>query len=196
MQKLGYGAISKDGDINLYKFGMIHTPRTDQAFNEFINEGIHHISTEFPRLLMFTEPDVIVSELVPPGKLGSNSELVVAAVTVCKVIAYQWGIEWRDIADSTWKATVVGRRDATKAQTRNAVFSHFPAMVDQHKLLKKEQKADGLKPEGFPADITDAIAIGIAGTIIYDIDSEAQKRSGTEGEREAQDSPRSIPALL
>src|SRR4029077_17777465 len=106
--------------------------------------------------------------------------------------AFQWGIEWRDISDSTWKARVVGRRDATKAQTRNAVFSHFPALADQHKLLKKEQKADGLKAEGFPADITDAIAIGIAGTLIYDIDEEAQKRSGIEGEREAQDSPRSV----
>ena len=195
MQKLGYGAVSTDKEeLNLYKFGMIHTPRTDQAYNEFLNEGIRHITTEFPRILMYTEPDVIVAELVPPGRLGSNSELVVAAITVCKVIAFQWGIEWRDIADSTWKAKVVGRREATKAQTRNTVFSYFPNMADQHKLLKKQQKADGLKAEGFPADITDAIAVSIAGTIIYDI--EAQERTGTESEREAQDSTRSVPALL
>jgi Holliday junction resolvasome RuvABC endonuclease subunit len=194
MERLGYGVVSLNDDLELINFGMINTPRTDQEYNQFLNEGIIHIANEFPKLLMVTEPDIILAEYVPPGKLGTRNELTAVSVAVCRVIAHQWGIEWRGIADSTWKSKVVGKRDATKAQTRNAVFSHFPTMADQHKLLKKQQKAEGLKPDGFPADVTDGIAIAIAGTMIYDI--ETQERSGIESERETQDSARSLPALL
>lgn len=168
MTRLGYSAIEKEEELNLYKFGMINTPRTSQTYNEFLNEGIEHISSEFPRVLMLSTPDIIVAETVPVGKLGSNSELVVASITVCKVLAYQWGIPWYDIAANTWQSKVVGSGiKVTKAKTRNAAFAYFPALVGQHKQLKKEQKEAGDKPEGFPPDVTDAIAVSIAGHIIY-----------------------------
>lgn len=194
MERLGYGVVSSEGDLELIKFGMINTPRTNQDYNEYLNEGIIHITNEFPKILALTEPDLILAEYVPPGKLGTRSELTAVSSAVCRMIAHQWGIEWRGIADSTWKSKVVGKRDATKAQTRNAVFSHFPSMADQHKLLKKQQKAEGLKPDGFPADVTDGIAIAIAGTMIYDI--ETQECTGAEGEREAQDTAGSVSSLL
>lgn len=171
MIRLGYGAVDTD-PLTLLKFGMIHTPRTDQTFNTFLNEGIEHITNEFPRVLMFTEPDIIFAETVPPGRLGSNSELVISAITVCKVIAFQFGIPWINIAESTWKKEFLGRKDSTKAQTRNAVFAKFPEMELQHKELKKEQKQEGLKAEGFPPDITDAIGVAVAGTIINNDNNE------------------------
>lgn len=173
MTRLGYGAVERKDSLILNKFGMIHTPRTDQKFNQFLNEGIEHITSEFPRVLMFTEPDIIYAELVPPGRLGSNSELVVAAITCCKVVAFQFGIPWIDIAESTWKSTFTGSKDSTKAKTRNAVFAKFPDMEAQHKALKKEQKEEGEKAEGFPPDITDAIGVAIAGTMINDSNEEA-----------------------
>lgn len=167
MIRLGYAAINTD-PLALSKFGMIHTPRTDQTFNVFLNEGIEHITNEFPRVLMFTEPDSIYAETVPPGRLGSNSELVMSAITVCKVIAFQFGIPWTNVAESTWKSKVVGTKDSSKAKTRNAVFARFPELEPQHKALKLEQKAEGEKVEGFPPDITDAIGVAIAGTMVYD----------------------------
>lgn len=155
-------------ELNLFKFGLIYTPRTNQTYNEFLNEGIEHITTEFPRVLMLTTPDLIVSETVPVGKLGSNSELVVASITVCKVVAFQWGIEWQDMAANSWHKTVLGEGiKATKARVRNAVFAEFPLLAEQHKLLKKEQKEAGDKPEGFLPDVTDAIGIALAGIQIY-----------------------------
>ena len=168
MNRLGYAGTENETELNLYKFGMIHTPRAAQTFNQYLNEGIENIATEFPRVLMFTTPDIIVAETVPVGKLGSNSELVVASITVCKTIAFQWGIPWYDVAANTWQSKVVGQGvKVTKAKTRNATFAYFPALAEQHKLLKKEQKDEGEKAEGFPPDVTDAIAISIAGHIIY-----------------------------
>lgn len=173
MIHLGYGAIEQKESLTLTRFGMIHTPRTDQKFNEFLNEGIEHITSEFPRVLMFTEPDVIYAELVPPGRLGSNSELVASAITVCKVVAFQFGIPWHDIAESTWKSKFVGTKDSSKAKTRNAVFAKFPEMELQHKALKAEQKAEGEKAEGFLPDITDAIGVALAAGIIINDSNEA-----------------------
>lgn len=175
MQRLGYGAVTVEESLDLLRFGMIQTPRTYQKHNEFLNEGIENITNEFPRVIMLTEPDVIVAETVPSGKLGSNSELVVASITVCKVIAFQFGIPWHDIAANTWKSKVVGDRNATKARTRNTVFAYFPRMEEQHKELKKNQKAADEKAEGFPADVTDAVAMAIAGIMVYGDSSETEK---------------------
>lgn len=182
MQKLGFGVVAGNPS-ELYKFGLIHTPRTDQTFNDFLDEGIAHITSEFPRVLGLAEPDIIVSEMVPPGKLGSNSELVLASITVCKTIANQFGLPWYNIAAATWMSEVVGIRNSTKAKTRNAVFSYFPALADKHARIKKEQKAEGEKAEGLPADVTDAIAIALAGNKLYG--QQATKQDEPVREREA-----------
>jgi Holliday junction resolvasome RuvABC endonuclease subunit len=174
MIRLGYGSVEKKKALELNKFGMIHTPRSDQKFYPFLNEGIEHITNEFPRVLMLTQPDVIYAETVPTGKLGSNSELVIASITVCKTIAFQWGIPFVDLAANTWKSKLCDDKAATKAKTRNTVFAHFPQMAEQHKALKKEQKESGDKAEGFPPDVTDAVAIAIVGSMVYE-DNEAEK---------------------
>jgi Holliday junction resolvasome RuvABC endonuclease subunit len=173
MERLGFGAVKFDGEMELLKWGMIQTPRYGQKFNEYLNEGIINIADLFPKVVMQTDPDVIFAEIVPVGKLGSNSELVVASITVCKVIAHQYGIPWFDIAANSWHTELLGEGvKSTKAKVRNAVFYHFPPMADKHKKLKEEQKNEGDKAEGFAPDITDAIGIAIVGTQrINDTDS-------------------------
>lgn len=169
MERLGFGAIINDEELTLHKWGMIQTPRYGQKFNEYLNEGIINITDMFPRVLMESDPDIIFAEIVPVGKLGSNSELVVASISVCKVIAHQWGIEWRDIAANTWQSKLLGEGvKSTKVKVRNAVFYHFPQMADKHKKLKNEQKREGDKAEGFAPDITDAIGIAIVGKTLVD----------------------------
>lgn len=86
--RLGIGALEfKDGDISLITYGLISNPRGQESYNDFLNTGIHQIATDFPRLLDIIQPHIIVAETVPPGRLGSNSDSVMAAITVCKVIA-------------------------------------------------------------------------------------------------------------
>jgi crossover junction endodeoxyribonuclease RuvC len=164
--RLGWGSVSVEEDeLSLGLCGLIAHPRdTEAPFNQYLNEGILQITEQFPVVLACVQPDYIYAELVPAGRLGSRSELVVAAVTACKVIAFQWGIDWHDIAANTVKKVVTGDGVATKARVRNAVLDVFPAIVANHKKAKAEQKAAGdTRPEGIAQDVFDAIAISIAG---------------------------------
>lgn len=165
LAKLGWGSVSLEGeDLALGLSGLIAHPREDSPFNQYLNEGILQITEKFPVILSCVRPDVIYGEIVPSGRLGSRSELVVASITACKVIAFQWGIEWRDIAANTVKKVVTGDGTATKARVRNAVLEVFPNIEENHKKMKKEQKEAGVKrPEGIPQDTFDAIAIALAG---------------------------------
>lgn len=171
--RLGWGSVTvQDDEISLGLCGLISHPREDTLFNEYLNEGIQQITEKFPVILSYVSPDVIYSETVPAGRLGSRSELVVAAVTACKVIAFQWGIEWRDIAANSVKVEVAEHGKATKAQVRNAILSAFPEIQANHKKAKQEQKEQGDKrPVGLPQDVFDGIAVAVAGAKRYGSDS-------------------------
>lgn len=163
--RLGLGVVDLDGTkISLVTHGLIYNPRESQmAFNDHLNAGILRITTDFPRFLDLTRPDVIYGETIPAGRLGSNDSLVIAAVTTCKVIAFQFGIEWHDIAASTVKKELTGDGRATKTVVRDTVFGLFPVVEERHALLKQEQKDHGEKPTGLPQDVFDGIAIATVG---------------------------------
>jgi len=158
--RLGIGALEyKDDGITLVTYGLISNPRGSESYNEFLTAGIHQICGDFPRLLDLVQPHKIVAETVPPGRLGSNSDSVMAAITVCKVIAYQFGIPWNNIAASTVKKSVTGDSQASKAVIKNAVLGKFETIKARHAELKKEQKIEGVKASGLPQDVFDAVAI-------------------------------------
>lgn len=161
MARLGIGALEfKDDQISLITYGMISNPRDKNAtYNDFLNAGIYQIVNDFPRLLDVIAPHIVVAELVPPGRLGSNSDSVMAAITTCKVIAYQFGIPWNNIAASTVKKAMTGDAKATKAKIRNRVLDEFDLIKARHAELKREQKEEGEKPVGLPQDVFDAIAV-------------------------------------
>lgn len=169
MQKFGYGSVTLIGDeIELGLSGMIAHPRdTNVPFNEYLDEGIAQIADQFPVMLSIVKPTFIVAETVPTGRLGSRSELVVAAITSAKVIAHQWGIPWHNMGANTIKKLIAGDGNATKAGVRNAVIDFFPILGERHKTAKKEQKSEGEKPEGIPQDVFDGIAIAISGAKVY-----------------------------
>jgi Holliday junction resolvasome RuvABC endonuclease subunit len=164
MIRLGLGVIeNKEGQNGLVTYGVIYNPQdADTSWNDWINSGVYRIVTDFPRFLDVVRPNVIVSELVPPGRLGSNSDSVMAAITTCKVIAYQFGIPWNGIAASTVKKSITGNHKATKAQIRNQIMAEYEVMKSRHATLKKEQKASGEKMEGLPQDAFDGVAIALA----------------------------------
>jgi Holliday junction resolvasome RuvABC endonuclease subunit len=168
MTRLGIAVVAREGeDLKLRAAGLIAHPQELPAFNAHLNAGIHQLVEQFPRALGIYEPDYIASETIPAGRLGANSELVVAAVTSCKVIAYQFGIPWYDIAANTVKKQVTGSGKATKTQVRKVVFSTFPELELKHQHEKKLQKEAGERADGLPFDVTDAVAMALAGIIKY-----------------------------
>lgn len=171
MVRLGLGAVKIDqGNIDIVTYGMISNYRdSDEKFNVFLNRGITQIADQFPRFLGMVNPDLIASETIPAGKLGSSSSQVIAAVTACKVIAFQFGIEWRDIGASTVKKELTGDGKASKTLVRNAVLDLYPSVAQQHKQLKAQQKEAGeTKRPGLPQDVFDGIAVAIIGAKLYE----------------------------
>jgi len=132
-----------------------------------LNEGIANLCEQFPQVLHRTKPDFIVAEIIPVGRLGSNTELNVAAITVCKVIAWQWGIDWFEVAANSVKKIVTGDGRATKAKVKHCVVEKFPELVEQNDTHKKQQKAEGKKAEGFPQDLYDAVAVSLSGLLTH-----------------------------
>lgn len=169
MTNFGWGSVKVDDEeISLGLCGMISHPRDDATpYNEYLDAGIAQVCEQFPVILSLVQPDFIVAEYVPPGKLGSRSELVVAAATAAKVIAFQWGIEWIGMGASSWKKNVIGDSTATKATIRNSMINAFPSLGERHASQKKEQKSKGEKVVGIPQDVFDAVAISIAGARLY-----------------------------
>ena len=176
--RLGLGALDHtDDQTTLITYGLIANPRGQESYNDFIDSGIHQIVNDFPRLLDLVQPHIIVAEMVPPGRLGSNSDSVMAAITTCKVIAYQFGIPWSRIAASTVKKQITGDAKASKAKIKNAVMDEFGTIKARHAELKREQKLEGVKASGLPADVFDAIAIAWT-----HIQQEKQKKHDTEAD--------------
>jgi len=162
MERLGFGLIDTD-PFELTNMGVIPHPKDSLlSYNEWLNKGISHITEQFPRLLMIYDPQEIAAEIVPVGKLGSRSESTVAAITVCKTLAFAYGISWTDYGANTVKDVVADDGKATKAQVRNAILKLFPEWQERHKDEKQRQKRDGMKrPPGIPQDAFDGGAIAL-----------------------------------
>lgn len=170
MVRFGWGSIVLDSEnqIELGLSGLIGHPRdTDVPFNAYLDEGIAQITDQFPVILSILQPAFIVAEQVPTGRLGSRSELVVAAITTAKVIAHQWGITWYNVGANTVKKQIAGDGKATKARVRNSVVELFPSLGEKHKAAKAEQKKNGEKPDGIPQDVFDSVAIAITGAKMH-----------------------------
>lgn len=169
-KRLGFALVQHNAknEIILGESGVVfHDNENNLAFNAYLNEGIANLCEQFPQILHRAKPDCIVAEIIPVGRLGSNTELNVAAVTVCKVIAWQWGIDWHDIAANSVKKQVTGDGRATKAKVKYCITERFPTLVKQNEDFKKQQKAEGKKAEGYPQDLYDAVAVGWSGLLTY-----------------------------
>lgn len=165
MRRLGLAVVefNPNGKLTLLTHGLIHNPRDTSSYGEYLNNSIEEILVDFSRFLGLTNPDIIVSERVPPGKLKASSELVFSAITVCKVLAFQWNIPWYDLAANTIKLSITGDGQASKAKVKNAVTSRFPKLAEHHKKLREDQKKEGVKVVGLYQDVYDAVATALCG---------------------------------
>jgi Holliday junction resolvasome RuvABC endonuclease subunit len=169
MVRLGLAAVRPiDNGEELITHGLIYHPRGSEPFNEYLETGIIQIVDSFPRFIDLVRPDLIVSEYIPAGKLGSSDSQVIAAVTTCRVIAYQFGIDWKNIGANTVKKELTGDYRASKTLVRNTVLDLFPTVAQRHQEMKLEQKAAGDKKRpGLPQDVFDALAVAVVGTRLY-----------------------------
>lgn len=165
MVRLGLGAVTYDkGSIDLLTYGLIGNPRGEEKFNDFLTIGITQIVNDFPKFLDLTRPDVIVSETIPAGKLGSSDSQVIAAVTTCHVIAIQWGIPWINVGANTVKKNLTEDYRASKTLVRNTILDMFPTVAVRHAEVKLQQKEAGEKKRpGLPQDVFDALAVAVVG---------------------------------
>lgn len=161
---MGFGVVDfEEGEtISIAHLGYFHIPRNGQTFNEYLNGAIAALTENFPRLLQNYEPNMVASEIVPVGKLGSNTELVVAGITTIKTICFQFGIEWKDIAANTVKKIMTGDGRATKATVQSTLCSLYPSLKKKHLEIKGEQKVKGEKAQGLPPDVFDGLAVALA----------------------------------
>jgi crossover junction endodeoxyribonuclease RuvC len=160
---LGFGVLSTD-PYALTNMGIIpNIPDPLLKYNENLNNGIRHIAEQFQRILMIYDPREIAAEIVPVGKLGSRSESTVAAITVCKTLAFTYGLPWNDYGANTVKKTVTEDGNASKARVRNAILEMFPDWKEKHQSEKdKQRREEGMKrPPGIPQDAFDGSAIAV-----------------------------------
>jgi len=158
-ERLGFGVVAEE-PLELPTMGVISYEIDPLlTFNQNLNAAISNICDSFPRIIQVYTPNEVAAEIVPSGKLGSKSELVVASITVCKVICYQWGIPWTDYGANTIKDTLTGDGLATKAQVRNAILDLYPEWQTKFKEAKQAERRQGVKrPVGIPQDAFDGAA--------------------------------------
>lgn len=183
MVRLGLGAVAiQNGDLDLITYGLISNSRNDDAFNAFLTRGITQIANDFPRFIDLVRPDVIFSETIPVGKLGSSDSQVVAAVTTCHVLAIQFGIEWRNIAANTVKKELTGDYRASKTLVRNTILDMFPDKIAlRHAEEKRAQKEAGEKKRpGLPQDVFDAVAVATIGARIVNGKNQEEAMQGMQ----------------
>lgn len=160
--------LKKDGIVSLnHAEVLFHENENNLKFNQYLNEGIYQLCDRFPLLLHTHRPDFIISEIIPVGRLGANTELNVAAITVCKTISWQWGLDWFDIAANTVKKIVTTDGRASKAKVKHEVVARFPHLETMNDELKKQQKLEGLSATGLAQDLYDAVAIAVAGAELH-----------------------------
>lgn len=166
-ERLGFAVVDTEPELTLATMGIIPNPwdytLEHQKFNENMNRGIKNTADQFHRILMIYDPKIIAAEIVPVGKLGSKSELVIAAITVCKTIAYLYGISWTDYGANTIKKEIADDGTATKARVRNAILELFPEWKTKHQDEKRKQKKENSmkRPPGILQDAFDGAAIAV-----------------------------------
>lgn len=177
MVRLGLGAVTTNlKEIDLITYGLVNNPRGLEKFNDFLTEGITQLTDNFPRFIDLVKPDVIFSETIPAGKLGSSDSQVIAAVTTCHVIAVQFGIPWRNIGANTIKKELTGNYRANKTLVRNTILDLYPSIATRHAEVKAEQKAAGeTKRPGLPQDVFDAVAVAWVGASIINGEHETKE---------------------
>ena len=155
-KRLGYAIFDKNA--KLINHG-VRSPRDrgkDEKYQAYLNTGLHDMYHWFDQLIEDNKITHIIAEIIPPisnkGNFGISPQLplVISVIAVCKIMAYEDEIEWKDISARSVKNMIVGDSSASKAVVRRAVLSAYPQIQRERKL------------GDIPFDETNAISIGMS----------------------------------
>lgn len=157
-EHLGWASIGSENNSPYYHMsGIIHLPRGAQAFQEYRLEITHTLAVWIPTLVDLTEPEFVVSEIIPPMGFNNSvqSYLANVAITVVHATILNMGLsDIRQISATSVKSQIAigGKgKKRTKVNVRNGVLKLFPELEARRKEWSRA-----------PWDEVDAIAIGAA----------------------------------
>lgn len=137
--------------------GIIEMPRKDQVFQEYRLEISRTLCYWIPTLIDLTEPEFVVSEIIPPMGFNNSvqSYLANVAITVVHaVVLCRDNLPLKQVgATSVQSQIAVGKKTkkTSKVQVRNGVLELLPELT--HRKTEWSRS---------PWDEVDAIAIGLA----------------------------------
>jgi len=141
--RTGWAAVeSKDGDYRLLATGLIAPPAVSDL-SQRLAEGF----VEFSAVLGEVEPDAVVMEDIFSAPQHPRAALLMAHMRgVLCLAAGQRGLRVDPMTATTVKQRVTGNGHASKVQVREMVF-----------------RLCGIRDGAMRADVTDAIALAVAG---------------------------------
>jgi len=155
-KRFGYAVFDKNAELVTHG---VRSPRErgeDEKYQEYLNTGLYDMYHWFNDLLETQEVTHIVAEIIPPisnkGNFSISPQLplVISVIAVCKIMAYEDEIVWKDVSARSAKTLLVGDSSASKAVIRRAVLEQYPEIQQKRKL------------SDIPFDETDAICIGMS----------------------------------
>lgn len=145
----------KAGKIQYLTSGILGLER-DINYQSYRLRLIEYWVTQTKRLIYDYDPDVVVSEIVPPrgGSIPAviNRQLALSVITTMQAIAYDFGLEIYQLGATTVKKAIGGEGMASKVKVRNGVLSRLPEL--EHRRPEWTGKEAVF-------DEVDAIAIGL-----------------------------------
>jgi Holliday junction resolvasome RuvABC endonuclease subunit len=157
-ENLGWASVGREGSSPYYHLsGVLHLHKNESGltFQNYRLELTRELNNSIPALIELTDPEQIVTEIIPPVGFNNpvQSYLANVAATVIHVVALDYGLPIYQIGATTvHKRIAIGvkGRKVTKVQVRNGVFRLLPELEDRKKEWTKR------------FDEPDAIAIALS----------------------------------
>lgn len=155
-KRFGYAIFDENAELITHGVRSPREREKDEKYQNYLNTGLYDMYHWFDELVETYKVTHIIAEIIPPisnkGNFGISPQLplVISVIAVCKIMAYEDEIEWKDISARSVKTMIVGDSSASKAVIRRAVLAEYPEIQQERKLTD------------IPFDETDAISIGMS----------------------------------
>lgn len=155
-KRFGYAVFDENAELITHG---VYSPRErnkDERYQDYLNNGLYAMYHWFDELIETYKITNIIAEIIPPisnkGNFGISPQLplVISVIAVCKIMAYEDEIEWKDVSARSVKTMIVGDSSASKAVVRRAVLAEYPEIQQERKITD------------IPFDESDAICIGMS----------------------------------
>lgn len=135
-ERMGFGCLEQESEeIKYLGSGLLGLHQGNKKYQHYRLDLIDMWVKEADTLLRSYEPDVVVSEIVPPvGGSAPNQvqrQLALTAITTVQAIARTRSVKIEQMSATTVKADIGGSNKATKVSVRNGVIKLIPRLADR-----------------------------------------------------------------